>query len=205
RTLELEFPDAFQWLLTKVKPERDHNPREKYRREWWLHAEPRGRFRAAFRGIARYVITSRTARYRTFQFIDASFLPETKVLVMALDDSFFLNALSSSLHITFANKTGGWLGAGNDSTYNHSECLEKFPFPQVSVEVASALRTLGDRLDTHRKRQQSTHPDLTLTGMYNVLEKLRSGEVLSAKERIIHEQGLVSVLRQIHDELDAAV
>lgn len=41
--------------------------------------------------------------------------------------------------------------------------------------------------------------------MYNVLETLRSGEPLSAKERTIHEQGLVSVLRQIHDELDAAV
>jgi hypothetical protein len=41
--------------------------------------------------------------------------------------------------------------------------------------------------------------------MYNVLAKLRSGEALTAKERVIHEQGLVSVLRQIHDELDAAV
>jgi hypothetical protein len=44
-----------------------------------------------------------------------------------------------------------------------------------------------------------------MTGMYNVLEKLRSGEALTAKERTIHEQGLVSVLRQLHDELDEAV
>jgi hypothetical protein len=43
-----------------------------------------------------------------------------------------------------------------------------------------------------------------MTGMYNVLEKLRAGEPLSAKEQAIHEQGLVSVLREIHDELDAA-
>ena len=41
--------------------------------------------------------------------------------------------------------------------------------------------------------------------MYNVLEKLRSGAKLSAKEQKIHEQGLVSVLKQIHDDLDAAV
>src|SRR5207248_2994638 len=53
--------------------------------------------------------------------------------------------------------------------------------------------------------QQSQHPDLTMTGMYNVLEKLRSGETLSDKEKMIHEQGLVSVLKQIHDDLDAAV
>ena len=41
--------------------------------------------------------------------------------------------------------------------------------------------------------------------MYNVLEKLRAGEALDAKEKVIHEQGLVSVLRQIHDDLDRAV
>lgn len=67
------------------------------------------------------------------------------------------------------------------------------------------IRELGERLDAHRKKQQSLHPDLTLTGMYNVLEKLRSGHPLTAKEKTIHEQGLVSVLKQIHDDLDAAV
>ncbi len=42
--------------------------------------------------------------------------------------------------------------------------------------------------------------------MYNnVLEKLRAGEPLSEKDKGIHEQGLVSVLKQIHDDLDAAV
>jgi hypothetical protein len=41
--------------------------------------------------------------------------------------------------------------------------------------------------------------------MYNVLDKLRSGGPLTAKERTIHEHGLVSVLRQLHDEIDAAV
>ncbi len=41
--------------------------------------------------------------------------------------------------------------------------------------------------------------------MYNALEKLRSGEALTAKEKVIHEQGLVSVLREIHDAIDAAV
>lgn len=44
-----------------------------------------------------------------------------------------------------------------------------------------------------------------MTGIYDVLEKLRSVETLTDKEKSIHEQGLVSVLKQIHDELDAAV
>ena len=41
--------------------------------------------------------------------------------------------------------------------------------------------------------------------MYNVLEALRAGRELTPKEQAIHDNGLVSVLRQLHDELDAAV
>ncbi len=100
--------------------------------------------------------------------------------------------------------TGGWLGVGNDSTYNHTDCFNKFPFPAASDEKQT-IRALAEQLDAHRKRQQALHPDLTLTGMYNVLEKLRSGEPLTAKEKTSHEQGLVAILQQLHDELDAAV
>jgi hypothetical protein len=67
------------------------------------------------------------------------------------------------------------------------------------------IRALGEALDLHCKRQQALHPKLTITGMYNVLEKLRSGGPRDDKERVIHEQGLVSVLKQIHDDFDAAV
>ena len=41
--------------------------------------------------------------------------------------------------------------------------------------------------------------------MYNVLEKERAGAELTAGEREIHEQALVSVLAELHAELDAAV
>ncbi|HMO45272.1 MAG TPA: hypothetical protein PKB14_04505 [Rubrivivax sp.] len=46
---------------------------------------------------------------------------------------------------------------------------------------------------------------MTLTGLYNVLAKLRAGQPLSVKEKLLHEHGLVAVLRSWHDELDAAV
>ena len=112
---------------------------------------------------------------------------------------------SSRLHEAWAAAAGANLGVGNDLTYNHSDCFEKFPFPTASDEQSTRIRDLAEHLDAHRKRQQATHPGLTLTGMYNVLDTLRSGTALSAKERSIHEQGLVSVLRQLHDDLDATV
>jgi len=64
---------------------------------------------------------------------------------------------------------------------------------------------LGEELDAHRKRVQAQHPGLSLTAMYNVLEALRAGRALTPKEQAIHDAGLVSILRQLHDELDAAV
>ena len=42
-------------------------------------------------------------------------------------------------------------------------------------------------------------------GIYNVLDKVRAREPLTSKDRVIHEHGLVSVLKKIHDDLDAAV
>jgi hypothetical protein len=67
------------------------------------------------------------------------------------------------------------------------------------------IRDLAEELDQHRKRQQATHPALTLTGIYNVLEKLKTGEALTAKEKVIHEDGLVAVLKSLHDQLDREV
>jgi len=38
-----------------------------------------------------------------------------------------------------------------------------------------------------------------------VLAKLRAEQPLTAKEQVLHEHGLVAVLRSLHDDLDAAV
>jgi len=112
------------------------------------------------------------------------------------------------VHVTWAIVTGGRLGVGNDPVYSKSTCFDPFPFPDdtgLTPALAERIRNLAEQLDAHRKRQQSAHPELTLTGMYNVLDKLRSGAPLTPKDKAIHEQGLVGVLRTLHDELDAAV
>ncbi len=51
----------------------------------------------------------------------------------------------------------------------------------------------------------SAAKSLTLTGLYNVLQALREGRPLTAKEKLIHSAGLVGVLKELHDALDAAV
>ena len=203
--VQTRFPEIYQWVYERVKPERDQNNRKSYRENWWIHGEPRANFRPALTGLSRYIATVETSKHRFFVFLDNSILPDNKLVNIALDDAYFLGVLSSQAHVVWALAAGSWLGVGNDPVYVKSRCFEAFPFPDATEAQKSRIRALAEQLDAHRKRQQAQHPTLALTDMYNVLEKVRGGDVLSAKERIIHEEGLVSILQQLHDELDAAV
>ena len=199
------YPEVYQWVLNRVKPERDHN-NMKYRREnWWLFGGKSTELRAAISGLPQYIVTVKTSRHRFFTFLESPVLPDSKLIVIASDAPLTLGILSSKIHLVWALALGSHLGVGNDPTYVKSMCFERYPFPETTEDQSSKISALASRLDAHRKRQQAQHPTLTLTDMYNVLEKLRSGEALSGKEKVVHEQGLVSVLKQIHDDLDAAV
>jgi len=199
------FPEVYQWVLERVKPERDQNRDPKPKRYWWLHGRPREELRSALSGLPRYIATVETSKHRFFVFLEQSILPDNMLVAVALDDAYFLGVLSSRVHVAWALAMGGRLGVGNDPRYNKSRCFETFPFPDPPDALRERIRDLGERLDAHRKRQQKQHPRLTMTGMYNVLAKLRAGEELGEREREINQQGLVSLLKQIHDELDAAV
>lgn len=161
--------------------------------------------RASVEGLSRYIATGQTAKHRIFQLLDASILPDDKLIAIALDDAYALGVLSSRIHACLALAGGGWLGVGNDPVYNKSKCYEAFPFPAATPEQQARIRDLAEQIDAHRKRQQGLHAELTLTGMYNVLEKLKVSLPMTAKEKAVHEMGLVSVLKSFHDELDAAV
>ena len=209
-----------------MKPERDQNSRDSYRINWWIHGEPRKAFRPALEGLPRYVATVETSKHRFFQFLDASVLPDNRLVCFAHDDSYVLGVLSSRIHVTWALATGGTLE--DRPVYNKTTCFETFPFPAATEDQKSRIREIAERLDAHRKRQLALHDSLTMTDMYNVLELLgRDGSpsrppvqcsadertprggvptmILTPKQRAIHDQGLVTVLRQLHDELDAAV
>ena len=200
-----KFPGAFQRVLNGVKPEREQSQRAAYRAKWWTFAEARPDLRQAKLGLGRYIATVMTAKHRTFLFLEERLLPDQGLIAITLNDALALGSLSSRVHVAWALAAGGRLGVGNDPRYNNSACFETFPFPDPTPAQAARIRDLAEQLDAHRKRQQAQHPELTLTGMYNVLEKLRAGDTLTPKERTIHEQGLVSVLRELHDALDSAV
>lgn len=200
-----KYPHVLQRVFDTVKPERDLNRRETYKKNWWIFGEPRREMRPALEDIDRYIATTRTAKHRLFQFLNADVIPESKIVVIASGEGAHLAILSSKAHELFSLAAGGWLGVGNDPTYNHSDCFNPFPFPDLTPSQRTTLRQLGEELDAHRKERQAQHPKLTLTQMYNVLEKLRAGEGIEGKDKQVYEDGLVGLLKDIHDRIDTAV
>jgi hypothetical protein len=160
---------------------------------------PTGGFSASHR----YIATVETSKHRFFVFLDASVLPDNMLVAIASSDSFTMGILSSRIHVAWALAAGGTLE--DRPRYNKTRCFEPFPFPDAAEPQRERIRFLGEQLDAHRKRRQELHANLTLTEMYNVLEELRAGQVLSPASQIVHDRGLVSVLRDLHDDLDRAV
>lgn len=130
------------------------------------------------------------------------------LIAIGLNDGFALGILSSRFHVIWALRAGGWLGVGNDPRYSKSRCFDPFPFPAATEIQKAIISAVAEELDAHRKRMLADHPHLTLTGLYNVLERLRAGigpKDLDAKERRIFDDGLVLILKELHDRLDVAV
>ncbi|OBQ67801.1 class I SAM-dependent DNA methyltransferase [Mesorhizobium erdmanii] len=219
--VRVRFPSVYQHIVENVKPERDHNKRDYRRINWWLFGENIPDARRALFSVPRYIATVETTKHRFFQFLDESIRPDNMLVAIGLDRAEHVAVLSSRLHVTWAISMGGWLGVGNDPRYSKSRTFDPFPFP-VAVDPKlvpgdplfarqERLRDLGERLDTFRKKRLAEHSNLTMTGLYNALERLRELEngcdvlPLTDAERDVHQTGLISVLKEIHDDIDRAV
>ncbi|MDP2795775.1 MAG: hypothetical protein Q8O25_17100 [Sulfurisoma sp.] len=199
------WPATYQRVLERVKPERDTNRDAGFRENWWLFGRQRPNMRSMLAGLPRYIATVETAKHRVIQFLDASIAPDHMLIAIALDDAYFLGVLSSRVHVVWALAQGGTLE--DRPRYNKSRCFETFPFPAATPAQQARIRDLASQLDAHRKRVLAEHAELTLTGLYNVLQKVGAGETasLTAKERTTYDKGLVAVLKSFHDDVDAAV
>lgn len=206
------FPEVYGHIVETVKPERDENNRATYRNNWWIFGEPRSDFRPALDGLPRFIATIETAKHRFFQFLDATVLPDNMLVNIAVADSRTLAVLSSRISVIWMLGAGGTLE--DRPRYNKTRTFDPFAFPafdKVAPMLSDTLATLGERLDAFRKDRIAAHPHLTMTGLYNSLERLRelaSGAdvpPLSEAERDIKDAGHVQVLRDLHDEIDRAV
>jgi len=227
------FPEVFAYLVREVKEKinddgervgRDWNNRESYKKNWWIFGEPRAELRPAIARLERYIVTVETMQHRTFLFLDGDVLPDNRLVVVASSDSYHLGVLSSRVHLEWQSANGGTLE--DRPIYTKSRCFDPFPFPDpVPETLKQELREVAEELDSTRKAVLEAHPDLTLTKLYNMLERVRAVqrqsaphpalqatlspegrgedvEPLSPEEIDIRDRGRVLILKDLHETID---
>lgn len=206
--IRTRFPEVWQHLYVTVKPERDANRRASYRDNWLIFGEPRRELRPALAGLNRYIVTPVTSKHRVFAFVDGDILPDDALIAIALSDAFSLGVLASSIHARWTFANCGLIGVASfqqGHRYLKSITFDPFPFPDPTPEQRAVIADLAEELDATRKAVQAEHADVTLTGLYNLVARLRSGVALTDAEARAATRARAHIVRDLHDRLDRAV
>ncbi len=112
--------------------------------------------------------------------------------------------MSSKIHVIWAGNSGATLE--DRPRYIISRCFDPFPFPDPEDEaLKDSIRAAAEELDATRKTVLEEHPDLTMTGLYNILEKVKAGAPLDIAEMDMRDRGRVLILKELHEKIDALV
>ena len=119
----------FAHVVECVKPEREKNNREAYRKFWWRHAEARPNMRKELAPLVRYIATPAVSKHRLFAFLSGKVLPDQATLAITRADDTTFGILHSRFHELWSLGMCTWMGVGNDPRYTPTTCFETFPFP----------------------------------------------------------------------------
>lgn len=88
--------------------------------------------------------------------------------------------------------------------YVKATCFDPFPFPDPTPEQREPVADLAQRLDATRRSALAENEKLTMTGLYNLVEAVRSG-TLSPEQEQAAVRARARIVAKLHDDLDAAV
>jgi hypothetical protein len=197
------FPEVYQHVLLTVKPERDSN-REQYRRDnWWVFGRKHTDLRSFLEGLPRFIGTVETSKHRIFQFIPEGVRPDNMITAVGSADAFHLGILQSKLHTDWALQVGGTLE--DRPRYTKQKIFDPFPFPDATPEQRDRIAELAEELDGTRKAALAETDKLTMTELYNLREKLRSGAPMDEKEQRRAIKARATIVDRLHEQLDQAV
>ncbi len=173
-----QYEQPYEYVLHRVRSERQQNNRASYRERWWVHMEPRPALRSAVDPLRRYIATPTVAKHRPFVWVEHPTLPDHQLIVVARDDNYFFGVLHSKLHELWALRMGTSLE--DRPRYTPTSTFETFPFPwppgreprgDPRIEaIARAARELVEQRDRWLNPEGATEAVLkerTLTNLYN--------------------------------------
>jgi type II restriction/modification system DNA methylase subunit YeeA len=125
--------------------------------------------------LTRFVVTTRVAKYRVFQWFVQPTLPDSATFCFARADDYFFGVLHSSIHELWARRMGTQLReAESGFRYTPTTCFETFPFARPTdeqrEEIAAASGRLVELRDGWLNPPGLSDDELvrrTLTNLYN--------------------------------------
>jgi len=203
------YGQAFERVLTLVKPERDKVTREARRERWWQHAERAMGLYGSILALERCFVAAATTKYLNFSAAPTNYVFLNTLYVFTTDRWDLYAVVQSTLHEVWARKYSGALETR--LRYSPSDCFETFPFPEGLWQTASpTLAEIGERYHEHR-RALMRQLWLGLTDIYNLFHtrNLTPAVVakVSKKSSPEAEAGYEGVLelRRLHRNLDIAI
>jgi len=170
RTLEeaMQFPAALDLVKERVRPTREENNREAYRRYWWRFAEPRPKMREALVALPRYIAGNRIGKRFLFCWTDIAVCPSDLTVVFAFDDDYSMGVLTSSTHGVWARSESSTLRV--DLRYTPTSCFETFPWPQPGDDLRNEIGEIAECLIERRQAICVEH-SIGLTDLYNQVDE----------------------------------
>ncbi|MFO7302625.1 MAG: restriction endonuclease, partial [Acidobacteriota bacterium] len=140
-----DYPDCLEVVRTKVKPERDRNPRKQRRERWWQYAERAPELYATIAGLERVLVTAQTSNKWAPAFQATDIVYSHTVVVFPISEWWHYVIMQSALHEHWRLEYGASLK--QDARYTPSDCYDTFPFP---LPIPLEIGELGDRYHSAR-------------------------------------------------------
>ena len=204
----VKYPKLYQHIYETVKPERDKNSMKSRRENWWLFGGQGAGIRPIIENTERFIATTETTKHRLFQFLSNNSRPDHMIIAIGSADAFHLGVLCSMVHLHWTFATCGLMGIATfeqGHRYTKSQCFDPFPFPVATPAQRAVIANFAEELDATRKIALAEVAGLTMTEIYNLREKVRSGAVLDFVDRERARSARAAIINRLHEQIDAAV
>jgi hypothetical protein len=183
------WPELMAIVEERVKPVRESDNREAYRRYWWRFAERRAELYTAIAGLPRILMHPFYSTHLCFAFVPATTIVAGPHNVFAMDTFTSFTSLQCRPHEVWARFFGSSLE--DRLRYTTSDCFETFP-SAVGWTSAPILETAGRAYYEHRAALM-----------------IRNNEGLTKTYNRFHDpyerDAGIERLRELHSEMDRAV
>jgi type II restriction/modification system DNA methylase subunit YeeA len=147
------FERPFEYVRSRVLPERKQNNRDLYRTFWWRHVEARPGMRRALGSLDRFIATVRHSKFRVFVWMRSPTLPDSALIAIAHQDDLFLGLVHSRAHEVWARSQGTQVRERESGfRYTPTSCFETFAFPRSGADHEPAIADAARELVALRDR-----------------------------------------------------